>query len=114
MKKLKQLPSISKDKLHTILRIVGTGLVHTSPGHGQEDYLNGLKNNLEPFAPVDDLGKFTEEAGIFQGLDVLDEGSKKVISELEAAQTLIRVLNYTHKYPYDWRTKKPTIYRATE
>ncbi|OMO58313.1 Aminoacyl-tRNA synthetase, class Ia [Corchorus olitorius] len=67
----------------------GTGLVHTAPGHGQEDYVTWLKYGPKKlgslYSPVDDDGKFTEEAGQFK-----------------------------HKYPYDWRTKKPTIFRATE
>ena len=54
----------------------GTGLVHTAPGHGQEDYLTGLKNGLEILSPVDDLGRFTSEAGKeFVGLSVLGVSS---------------------------------------
>lgn len=50
----------------------GTGLVHTAPGHGQEDYLTGQKYGLPLLSPVDDAGKFTEEAGQrFSGLPVL-------------------------------------------
>lgn len=50
----------------------GTGLVHTAPGHGQEDYVTGLKYNLPLLSPVDDAGKFTAEAGErFKGMSVL-------------------------------------------
>lgn len=98
----------------------GTGLVHTAPGHGQEDYLTGLKYGLELLSPVDDVGKFTVEAGsstvvgdAFVGLSVLGEGNIAVIEALEQAGALIRAEDYGHKYPYDWRTKKPTIFRAT-
>lgn len=50
----------------------GTGLVHTAPGHGQEDYVTGLKYGLPLLSPVDDAGKFTVEAGErFKGLNVL-------------------------------------------
>ncbi len=50
----------------------GTGLVHTAPGHGQEDYVTGLKYNLPLLSPVDDAGRFTAEAGErFKGLNVL-------------------------------------------
>ncbi|GMH87402.1 hypothetical protein TrVE_jg12475 [Triparma verrucosa] len=92
----------------------GTGLVHTAPGHGAEDYLTGLKAGLECLSPVDDGGKFTEEAGErFVGLDVLKEGNSECISALEEKGALIMVEDYGHKYPYDWRTKKPTIFRAT-
>lgn len=94
----------------------GTGLVHTAPGHGQEDYLTGLKNGLDLISPVDDVGKFTIEAGEkFVGLNVLDEGNQAIIDAL-AAKTgvLLKAEDYGHKYPYDWRTKKPTIFRATD
>jgi len=93
----------------------GTGLVHTAPGHGQEDYLTGLKNGLDLISPVDDVGKFTIEAGErFQGLSVLDEGNTAIIDALTEANALLKVEDYGHKYPYDWRTKKPTIFRATD
>jgi isoleucyl-tRNA synthetase len=93
----------------------GTGLVHTAPGHGQEDYLTGLKEGLPLLSPVNDLGCFTEEAGErFKGLSVLKEGNTAVIEALEETGTLIKAEDYGHKYPYDWRTKKPTIFRATE
>ena len=92
----------------------GTGLVHTAPGHGQEDYLTGLKNGLELLSPVDDLGKFTIEAGEkYAGMSVLAEGNTAMVEALEEAGALLKAEDYGHKYPYDWRTKKPTIFRAT-
>lgn len=93
----------------------GTGLVHTAPGHGQEDYLTGLKNGLDILSPVDDVGRFTIEAGErFQGLNVLKEGNTAIIDALTASKALLKAEDYGHKYPYDWRTKKPTIFRATD
>jgi isoleucyl-tRNA synthetase len=92
----------------------GTGLVHTAPGHGQEDYLVGLRYGLPIFSPVDDNGNFTEEAGAFAGLNVLGGGNAAVVEALNAAGSLLKEEAYVHKYPYDWRTKKPTIFRATE
>jgi isoleucyl-tRNA synthetase len=93
----------------------GTGLVHTAPGHGQEDYQTGLKYGLPLLSPVNDLGKFTDEAGErFAGLDVLGSGNQAIIDALQETGTLIKEEEYNHKYPYDWRTKKPTIFRATE
>jgi isoleucyl-tRNA synthetase len=93
----------------------GTGLVHTAPGHGQEDYIAGQKYGLAILAPVDGDGNFTEEAGeLFQGANVLGDGNALVIEALKDAKSLILEEAYPHKYPYDWRTKKPTIFRATE
>ncbi|KAH9765819.1 isoleucine--tRNA ligase [Citrus sinensis] len=92
----------------------GTGLVHTAPGHGQEDYVTSLKYGLPILSPVDDEGKFTEEAGKFSGLDVLGDGNVAVVKYLDEQMSLIMEEPYEHKYPYDWRTKKPTIFRATE
>jgi isoleucyl-tRNA synthetase len=106
----------------------GTGLVHTAPGHGQEDYSVGQRYGLPILSPVDDRGIFTEEAGPFAGLKVVDkakndnntvkmevsEGNQAVIAALETAGALLKQEAYSHKYPYDWRTKQPTIFRATE
>eukprot|EP00775_Hariotina_reticulata_P010199 gene10199-10360_t len=92
----------------------GTGLVHTAPGHGQEDYQVGLRHGLPLLSPVDDAGCFTEEAGArFAGLQVQKEGNAAVIEALLEAKVLLKEELYAHKYPYDWRTKKPTIFRAT-
>jgi isoleucyl-tRNA synthetase len=92
----------------------GTGLVHTAPGHGQEDYIVGQRYGLPILAPVDDNGNFTQEAGQFAGLNVLSDGNQAVIDALTKAGSLLKEEAYAHKYPYDWRTKKPTIFRATE
>jgi isoleucyl-tRNA synthetase len=93
----------------------GTGLVHTAPGHGQDDYLTGLKYGLPLLSPVNDLGCFTEEAGErLQGQNVLGDGNLAVIQMLTETNALVLEEAYNHKYPYDWRTKKPTIVRATE
>ena len=93
----------------------GTGLVHTAPGHGAEDYLTGLKYGLALLSPVDDAGRFTEEAGpALVGKDVLSDGNEACVEMMRAAGALIKTEAYGHKYPYDWRTKKPTIFRATD
>ncbi|NES07821.1 MAG: isoleucine--tRNA ligase, partial [Okeania sp. SIO2F4] len=92
----------------------GTGLVHTAPGHGQEDYIVGQRYSLPILSPVDGNGKFTAEAGEFSGLNVLKEGNIAVIEALQNVNSLLKEEPYEHKYPYDWRTKKPTIFRATE
>ncbi|MEN9258157.1 MAG: isoleucine--tRNA ligase [Gloeomargarita sp. SRBZ-1_bins_9] len=91
----------------------GTGLVHTAPGHGLEDYQVGQKYGLPLLSPVDEAGCFTPEAGEFAGLFVLQEGNQAIIEALRQRGLLVKHEPYTHKYPYDWRTKKPTIFRAT-
>lgn len=92
----------------------GTGLVHTAPGHGQDDYQVGQRYGLPLLSPVDDNGNFTDEAGQFAGLNVLGDANQAVIDALTQAGALLKEEPYVHKYPYDWRTKKPVILRATE
>jgi isoleucyl-tRNA synthetase len=93
----------------------GTGLVHTAPGHGMDDFITGQRENLDLVSPVDDYGRFTEEAGeaLFKK-DVLKGGNEAVIDMLKESHSLLLVEPYPHKYPYDWRTGKPTITRTTE
>ncbi len=92
----------------------GTGAVHTAPGHGADDFLVGQKYHLGLLSPVDDQGNFTAEAGeLFLGKNVLGEGNTAVIAALQAVGALLKEEDYAHKYPYDWRTKKPVIVRAT-
>ncbi|KAK9813953.1 hypothetical protein WJX73_006457 [Symbiochloris irregularis] len=93
----------------------GTGLVHTAPGHGVEDYQVGQKYDLPVRSPLDDGGIFTAEAGsAFQGKSVLGDGNTAVVSALREASALLKAEKYGHRYPYDWRTKQPVIFRATE
>ncbi|WP_448602916.1 isoleucine--tRNA ligase [Thermoleptolyngbya sp.] len=92
----------------------GTGLVHTAPGHGQDDFIVGQRYGLPVLSPVDDEGNFTAEAGPFAGLNVLGDANAAVIKALREAGSLLKEEDYGHRYPYDWRTKKPTIFRATE
>ena len=92
----------------------GTGLVHTAPGHGVDDFHTGQKNGLPVLCPVDEAGNLTEEAGPFAGLNVLKDANATIIEALGSAGALLKQEAYGHRYPYDWRTKKPTIFRATE
>lgn len=92
----------------------GTGLVHTAPGHGEDDFKVGKRYGLPVLCPVDARGDFTEEAGQFAGLNVLKDANGGVIEALIAAGSLLQEEMYAHRYPHDWRTKKPTIFRATE
>ncbi|WP_067838777.1 isoleucine--tRNA ligase [Amphibacillus sediminis] len=90
----------------------GTGLVHTAPGHGEDDFLVGKQYGLEVLCPVDEKGVFTDEAPGFEGL-FYDKANKLISEQLEANHALIALKFITHSYPHDWRTKKPVIYRAT-
>ncbi|KAG0209952.1 hypothetical protein BGX28_009823 [Mortierella sp. GBA30] len=92
----------------------GSGLVHTAPGHGMDDYKACLSLGIEAFCPVNNVGKFTAEAGQeLEGLQVQTDGTAKILDILKEKGTLIQEQAYVHKYPYDWRTKKPVILRAT-
>ncbi|KAF9897201.1 hypothetical protein BX616_006015, partial [Lobosporangium transversale] len=91
----------------------GSGLVHVAPGHSMDDYRACFPLGIEPFSPVNNVGKFTAEAGPeLEGLDVQTEGTTKVLKLLMAKGRLIYEQAYVHKYPYDWRTNKPVILRA--
>jgi isoleucyl-tRNA synthetase len=92
----------------------GTGLVHTAPGHGVDDFATGRKYGLAVLCPVDEAGTLTAEAGPFAGLNVLKDANPAIIAALQEAGALLAEQRYEHRYPYDWRTKKPTIFRATE
>ncbi|WP_110929348.1 isoleucine--tRNA ligase [Bacillus massiliglaciei] len=90
----------------------GTGCVHTAPGHGEDDFIVGQKYGLDVLCPVDEKGVMTEEAGEFAGL-FYDEANKPITEKLKEAGALLNLTFITHSYPHDWRTKKPTIFRAT-
>ena len=91
----------------------GTGLVHTAPGHGEDDFIIGQKYHLDVFCPVDEHGKMMKSAGErFEGLFV-DDFNGEVIKALEEVNALLKSVKITHSYPHDWRTKKPVIFRAT-
>jgi len=90
----------------------GTGCVHTAPGHGEDDFYIAQSYGIEAICPVDELGVFTEEAPGFAGL-FYDDANKVVSEKLEENNALLALKFITHSYPHDWRTKKPTIFRAT-
>jgi len=91
----------------------GTGLVHTAPGHGADDFIVGQKYGLDAYAPVKDNGTFTKDAGEdLEGLFVFK--ANEVINEkLENLGMLVLKENISHSYPHCWRCKKPVIFRAT-
>lgn len=90
----------------------GTGCVHTAPGHGEDDFYVSKKYGIEAFCPVDEKGVFTDEALGFEGM-FYDNANKAITEKLEEVGALLKLTFITHSYPHDWRTKKPTIFRAT-
>jgi isoleucyl-tRNA synthetase len=90
----------------------GTGLVHTAPGHGADDYLTGLKHKLEIVMPVDSKGNFDASTAEFKGMNVYDANAK-IIEKLSAQGNLLLAANIRHSYPHCWRCKNPIIFRAT-
>ncbi|MGD8775938.1 MAG: isoleucine--tRNA ligase, partial [Syntrophobacterales bacterium] len=92
---------------------VGTGCVHTAPGHGREDFETALKYDLDIYSPVDDNGRFTEEVPYFSGQFVFD-ANIDVNKKIAEVGNLVREETITHSYPHCWRCKEPVIFRATE
>ncbi len=91
----------------------GTGLVHTAPGYGDDDYKMGMKYGLEIFAPINDTGHLTAECGPeFDGV-FYEDANEVALNKLREANLLLKEMDYAHSYPFDWRTKKPIIFRAT-
>jgi len=91
----------------------GTGLVHTAPGHGQEDYDVGRRYGLDVYAPVDDVGRFLPEVAGFAGMKVFD-ANPKIVEHLRGLGRLLASESLTHSYPHCWRCKHAVIFRATE
>ncbi|MGZ3406984.1 MAG: isoleucine--tRNA ligase, partial [Polyangia bacterium] len=91
----------------------GTGLVHTAPGHGADDFVTGKKFDLPVDAPVDDGGKFTD--GPWKG-EFVFKANPKIVAHLVEHGALLSPpnLSVTHSYPICWRCKNPVIFRATE
>ncbi|XP_024431895.2 isoleucine--tRNA ligase, mitochondrial [Desmodus rotundus] len=93
----------------------GTGLVHTAPAHGMEDYSVASQHNLSMDCLVDEDGVFTDAAGPeLRRKAVLEEGTDVVIKMLQASKNLLEEEKLVHSYPYDWRTKKPVVIRASK
>lgn len=90
----------------------GTGLVHTAPGYGEDDFNVGMKYGLPVFAPVDSRGYLTSETPGFENV-FYEDANAISLEKLKESNSLLKVMPYKHSYPFDWRTKKPVIYRAT-
>ncbi|MFT5235544.1 MAG: isoleucyl-tRNA synthetase [Shewanella sp.] len=90
----------------------GTGVVHTAPGHGQDDFIVGQKYGLEVANPVGDNGVYKADTEIFAGQHVF-KANASVVALLEEKGALIKFESIVHSYPHCWRHKTPIIFRAT-
>ena len=92
----------------------GSGLVHTAPGHGIEDYQTGLREKLDVYCPVKADGTYDETVPEWLiGKSIWDANSI-IISKLEETKNLVHQNDFSHSYPHDWRSKTPVIFRSTE
>jgi len=101
----------------------GTGCVHTAPGHGLDDYLTGLKYNLEIYCPLDDSGSYSDDGQIpseLVGKSVLEkdgaisDANRSVLKICAEKQCLLSKQSIEHSYPHCWRSKSPVIFRAMD
>jgi len=91
----------------------GTGLVHTAPGHGVDDFRTGQRYGLETYTPVNHRGEFTDDVPLWAGLHVF-KANPQIIELLTERGALLHSEAITHSYPHCWRCKRPVIFRATE
>jgi isoleucyl-tRNA synthetase len=91
----------------------GTGLVHTAPGHGADDFNTGIRYGLQIYTPVNHRGEFTDDVEHFAGLHVF-KANPKIVELLRERGALLFTEQITHSYPHCWRCKNPVIFRATE
>ncbi len=115
-KALARHPFLEKDSLVMVGPHVtadtGTGLVHTAPGHGREDYEIGLQYGLEVYSPVNEAGRYDSRFKEFEGVSVWD-ANPKIVEKLKGLGLLLSVETLKHSYPHCWRSKNPIIFRAT-
>ena len=91
----------------------GTGLVHTAPGLGVDDYNVCAKYGIKPYCPIDNYGRLTEECGERLNGLFYEESNKVILEMLKENQALLKEDEIVHSYPHDWRTGKPVIFRST-
>ena len=104
--------SIGDDEQKGGNKTAGTGLVHTAPGHGTDDFYVGQRYGLPVYCPVDNGGKFTAEVEFFAG-EFVFKANPKIVELMQANGSLLLHEDYKHRYPHGWRSHKPVIYRAT-
>ncbi len=91
----------------------GSGIVHTAPGHGADDFISGQKYGLEIYAPLDDRGVYLEGLPEYKGKDVFT-ANPIIVKLLVDRGALLGHHDYKHSYPHCWRCHNPVIFRATE
>ncbi len=91
----------------------GTGLVHTAPGHGADDFYTGQRYGLPIYTPVNHRGEFTEDVAHWAGLNVF-KANPRIVQLMRDLGVLVHSETITHSYPHCWRCKNPVIFRATE
>ena len=90
----------------------GTGLVHTAPGHGHDDFIIGKEYGLEVYCPVDSAGRYMDDVEGFVGENIF-AANPKIVELMRENGSLLFAENYEHRYPHCWRCKKPVVFRAT-
>jgi isoleucyl-tRNA synthetase len=109
-------PFLDRDSVAVLAEYVelgtGTGIVHTAPGHGADDFETGVRYGLPIINPVDSAGRFTAEAGPYAGTQIFD-ANERIVEDLRASGALVSHEAYEHSYPHCWRCKNPVIFRAT-
>lgn len=110
-------PFLDRDSLSILADYVtmeqGTGIVHTAPGHGSDDYYSGVKYGLQILTPVDGKGRFLPDVSYFGGQFVFD-ANPKIVERLRQNGALLYSENFDHTYPHCPRCHNPIIFRATE
>ena len=102
----------------------GTGLVHTAPGHGLDDYFTGLKYGLEVYNPLDDNGCYIDDGKIPPNLvgktvhepiaGKFSEANSLILRIISDNGSLLKMEKYRHQYPHCWRSKTPVVFRAMD
>lgn len=118
LEKMKPLHPFYENELLVVLADyveleTGTGCVHTSPGHGVEDYETGVRYGLKVYSSVDHAGHFEKEMPIVGGMN-LSDGGNKAIELIREKGRLLGLGKLMHSYPHCWRCKRPVIFRATD
>jgi isoleucyl-tRNA synthetase len=92
----------------------GTGLVHTAPGHGMEDYYTGLRESLPIYCPVKGDGTYDKTVAVWLSGKMVWAVNEEIVRVLKSSGHLFHAQTVRHSYPHDWRSKTPVIFRATE